>query len=444
MENNSNNPLEKLGKSIKSSITLKLLSIGILILLLLIPVSQVKDLITERESYQQEAVNEVSEKWGGAQHITGPILTIPYKTFTTNSDNKVIEYLRHAHFLPEDLKIEGEIIPQIRKRGIYSIPLYSTVCTFKGKFSKPNFNKFSVDPEHILWENAFVSVGIPDMAGVNSAIEMKWDKQMVIFEPGVPVSDVIHSGVNSRVEVNDSSSQEFKFSVNLNGSKNISFVPLGKKTSVQIKSSWSNPSFNGKYLPDSHSVTDTGFEAQWDIFDYNRNYPQQWLGASHKVESSGFGVDLYMPVNHYQKNMRSAKYAILIIALSFLVYFFFEILNNRKVHPFQYILVGLSLSLFYALLLSITEHLGFDLAYLMATIMVISLIVGYSSAIFKDKRLTGLLTVFMSLIYGFIYVILQLQDYSLLVGSIGLFGVLAITMYLSRKLDWYALSSVKN
>ena len=441
MENKNFNPFEKLSKSIRSSVTIKLLSIGILILLLMIPVSQVQNLINEREGYRQQVVDEVSEKWGGEQTIVGPILTIPYKELVDAKDNTVYEYIRYAHFLPSKLDIQSSIKPDIRRRGIYEVALYNATSEFTGVFQVPNFDLFDINPELILWEEAFISVGIPDMAGINSSIELLWNKNEYSFEPGVPTKDVIVSGISARLNVNEEKENSFAFSLDLNGSKSYSFVPVGKETSAQMESSWKNPSFSGRFLPDDHHIGDKGFSATWKVFDFNRNYPQQWLGTAYDLSLSVFGVDLFMPINHYQKNMRSAKYAFLIIALSFLVYFFFEILNKRRIHPFQYILVGLSLSIFYVLLLSFTEHIGFDSAYAIAAIMVIALIVGYSSAIFKSKRLTILLSLFLLLIYSFIYVILQLQDYSLLVGSIGLFIVLSITMYLSRKIDWYDLSS---
>ncbi|MDH5368194.1 MAG: cell envelope integrity protein CreD [Cyclobacteriaceae bacterium] len=444
MENSTNNTFERIGKSIKSSITLKLFSISILILLLLIPVSQVRTLISEREGYRYDAVREVSEKWGGQQTITGPILTIPYKTYTTDVDKEVYEHTNYAHFLPENLRISSIVNPEIRKRGIYEIPLYNTRVNIAGDFTPPDLNAFKINPQHIQWEDAFVSLGIPDMVGIKDVILLKWNKESHPFEPGLTNNDILTSGVNSKVSLLEGSSAEFSFDINLNGSEKLNFVPLGKKTNVKVTSTWTDPSFNGRYIPDHHEITEEGFEAEWNVFDFNRNYPQQWLGDIHNTYGSEFGVDLFMPVNHYQKNMRSAKYAILIITLTFLVYFFFEILNKRKIHPFQYILIGLSLSLFYTLLLSITEHFGFDSAYLISSIMVISLIVGYSSVIFNSKKLTTLLASFLALIFGFIYVILQLQDYSLLVGSVGLFVVLGVTMYLSRKIDWYALSSVKN
>ncbi|MDH5476476.1 MAG: cell envelope integrity protein CreD, partial [Cyclobacteriaceae bacterium] len=382
-------------------------------------------------------------KWGGQQTITGPILTIPYKSFSTDNEGKVYSHMHYVHFLPENIEIKSTIKPEVRKRGIYQIPLYNAEINIKGGFSAPSFEIYKVEAEHVLWDDAFISIGIPDMAGIKDVISMKWNEHIYPFEPGVSNKDIISSGVNTRVKLEEGEASKFSFVINLNGSEKLNFVPLGKKTSINVSSTWKDPSFNGRYLPDHHVITKEGFEAQWNVFDFNRNYPQQWEGDKYDVLKSSFGVDLFLPVNHYQKNMRSAKYAILIITLTFLVYFFFEILNNKKIHPFQYILIGLSLSLFYTLLLSITEHLGFDIAYLIASIMVLLLIVGYSSVIFNNRKLTGLLTIFLSLIFGFIYVILQLQDYALLVGSIGLFIVLAITMFLSRKIDWYAISAVK-
>jgi inner membrane protein len=173
------------------------------------------------------------------------------------------------------------------------------------------------------------------------------------------------------------------------------------------------------------------------VIHLNRNYPQSWRNTAYTIKESYFGVDLIVPVDHYLKSMRSAKYAILIISLTFIVYFFIELLGKIRVHPFQYILVGLAICIFYSLLLSFSEHMNFDGAYILSGLLVISAISLYSRSIFKKPMPSILLSLILILIYGFIYVIIQLQDYALLVGSIGLFLVLVTIMYLSQKVKWY-------
>ena len=235
---------------------------------------------------------------------------------------------------------------------------------------------------------------------------------------------------------------DFDFILKLQGSQNMSFIPLGSTTKVNITSNWPSPSFNGNFLPDRREVTNEGFKANWKILQLNRNFPQAWIGTnqSEKMNNSAFGVDLILPLDDYQKSMRSAKYAVMTIALTFLIFFLVEILNGRKIHPFQYALVGLALCLFYILLVSISEHSNFNLAYSISTFAIVSMITLYSLSIFKVRKLTILMVITLIGIYGFLFVTLQLADYALLMGSVGLTLILGVTMYFTRNINWYKLN----
>ena len=215
------------------------------------------------------------------------------------------------------------------------------------------------------------------------------------------------------------------------------FVPLGKENNIELSSTYPTPSFDGSFIPDTRQVTDKGFNAKWKVLHLNRNYPQQWTSNKFNVTSSAFGVNFLVAVDHYLKATRAAKYAILIIALTFMGFFFVEIINKTRIHPFQYILVGLAICIFYALLLAFSEHIGFNYAYILSSILVLGAIAYYSKYMFANARTTTLLTSVLVIIYGFIYVIIQLEDYALLMGSIGLFIVLLVTMHLSRKIKFY-------
>ena len=222
----------------------------------------------------------------------------------------------------------------------------------------------------------------------------------------------------------------------------MSFVPLGNVTEVEIESNWPSPSFNGNFLPDFREVTDDGFSAKWKILQLNRNFPQSWIGRnqSEKMDEASFGVDLILPLDDYRKSMRSAKYAVMTITLTFLIFFLVEILNKKKIHPFQYALVGLALCLFYVLLISISEHSNFNVAYGISTFGIVAMISLYSLSAFKMKKLTVLLVATLSGIYGFLFVTLQLADYALLMGSVGLTLILGATMYFTRNINWYNLN----
>ncbi|MBI2967097.1 MAG: cell envelope integrity protein CreD [Bacteroidetes bacterium] len=457
MPDNNKTFFERLNAWIRNSITLKLVSIGILILLLLIPAFMIEDLIRNREYTSSDAIEEVSSKWGEAQTISGPVLAVPYKKYY-KKDKDIVEVIEYAHFLPDELKISGKVDPEYRHRGIFEVVVYTSKLHIEGKFSQPSFSGWPVDTNLILWKDAFVYTGISDMRGINENIALNWSAGQVndhlLFNPGTGIKPstsydesgsgnmISETGVSTRVNLGtpDDTGKLFQFSfeLSLNGSKKLFFSPLGKETNVTLESPWPDPGFDGAFLPDERTVSEKGFSAKWKVLHLNRNYPQQWLGTEYRISESTFGVNLLVPVDHYQKSTRAAKYAVLIITLTFLVFFFVEILNKQRIHPFQYILVGLAICIFYTLLISISEHLSFNLAYFISGVAVIAAITAYSLSMFTSKLPTILLGLIMVAIYGFIFIIIQLQDYALLTGSIGLFLVLLVVMYISRKINWYS------
>lgn len=436
---NEDSFFDRFNRWLRNSITMRLVSIGIIILFLLIPDSMVESLIRERQYTRQGTVREIFSEWGNSQTITGPILSIPYKTYYKNKEEKVITEIKYAHFLPEKLNIVGTISPEVIYRSIYEAVVYNSSLSFAGSIPQPDFGDWKIDSSDILWKEAFVSLGIPDMRGIDENVNLKLGKKTYSFNPGIETTDVIASGISVNVALNPNKAKHnFSFKLKLKGSNKLYFAPLGKETNINLKSTWANPSFKGAFIPDERNVTPEGFTAHWKVLHLNRNFPQQWLNNRFKIDNSTFGVKLLIPVDEYRKTMRSAKYAVMFIALTFMIFFFVEILNKKRIHPFQYILVGLALLIFYTLLLSLSEYINFNIAYWVSAIATIALITSYSHSIFKNKKLTGITGGVLSIIYMFIFITLQLQDYALLMGSIGLFIVISIIMYLSRKINWYS------
>jgi inner membrane protein len=268
---------------------------------------------------------------------------------------------------------------------------------------------------------------------------MTWNEDTYVAEPGIESTDVVSSGITISPIIETGEAYSFSFDLNLNGSTGLLFSPVGEETSVQIESNWSNPSFAGGFLPSQREVDADGFRSEWNVLHLNRNFPQQWKGANKEVASTTFGVDLLLPVDEYQKTMRTAKYAIMFIGLTFLTFFMIELLSVNSIHPVQYLLIGFALLIFYTLLLSISEYVVFGLAYLIASVAIISLITIYSYTVLSDSSKTGVVFGILSLLYGYLYILLQLQDVALLMGSIGLFLVLACVMYLTRNIDWFEI-----
>ncbi len=433
---------DKLNAWIKNSVMVKLFSMGILILLLLIPSGMIQSLIYERQGTHDEALSEISSKWGFAQTISGPVINIPYQTIFTDADGKRKSQITYAHFLPEQLDVNGTLETEMRHRGIYEAVVYKSDLSLKGSFNYPSFADWNIAPDDILWKEAFLSLGLSDLRGVKQRLSVNWNGKPMEFNPGLDNQDIHETGVSVRIPLspelaNDSLSFTFDLQFKLNGSKEMYFLPFGKETNVYLKSLWSNPSFDGAFLPDTHHISADGFNASWKIFHLNRNYAQKFRGPSQYITESSFGVKFLIPVDNYQKTNRSAKYAILLITLSFTVFFFIEVLNKQLIHPFQYILVGVALCLFYTLLLSISEYISFNAAYIVSAIAIIGMVALYAKTIFKNVKLTLIFTSILVVLYAFVFSIIQLQDFALLIGSIGLFVVLALVMYLSRKINWY-------
>lgn len=432
---------------LKNNIYIKVITIVIITLLLLIPTSMIKNLIYERETTQNQAISEVSSKWAEQQTISGPFISIPYfryiKEFSTNdSTEKIIQIKDFIHILPSQLKISGNINPEKRQRGIYEIVVYNSKLSIEGTFNKFDFAALDIQPQNILFDKAEFVIGINDLRGIEEQIALLWNKDEISFNPGVTSNDIVNSGINAMLNLNLSDSSSYKFSLNLNlkGSQFLYFTPVGKVTDIDMVSEWANPSFNGAFLPDQRNVTDNGFTANWNVLHLNRNYPQIWTGSRYAINNSSFGIDLLLPVDNYQKSYRSIRYAILFIAFTFLVFFFIEVLHKVFIHPIQYTLVGVSLIVFYTLLLSISEHLHFNYAFIVSAFATLLLIAGYVRAILNSRMLALLLAGILTILYTFIFVIIQIQDYALLIGSIGVFCILVLVMYLSRKIDWYSLN----
>ena len=429
-----------LKNGLKYSMGLRLGIIALLTLLLLIPASMIQSTIEERQNRRDGVIEEISEKWGAAQILSGPVLTLPYRYYYKNTKDEILSSIDYLHFLPTNLKISSKVNPEIRYRGIYEAVLYNSEIEFKGNFNSFDFIKFKIKQNDILWDDAFIAIGISDMKGIQDLVSLTWNNDIIKPNPGIITNDVLDAGISAPLSIDIKQEKyEFEFKININGSSGLYFTPVGQETNVKINSLWKDPSFIGNFIPDEHEITENGFSAQWKILHLNRNYPQQWIGGQYKIASSAFGVDLLLSVDEYQKTMRTTKYAILFISLTFLAFFMIELLNKKVLHPIHYLLIGFALLLFYTLLLSLTEHMLFKYAYIIAAVANVGLITAYTRSVLKHYLQTIVIFSILTLLYGYLYIVLQLQDFALLMGSIGLFVILAVVMYLTRKIDWFSI-----
>jgi inner membrane protein len=422
----------------KNSLVIKIIVIGFLSIILLIPMQMIRSLIMERKERQNEALKDITSIWGESQQITGPVLIVPYSVSYINDKQETRVMRNQKWFLPEDLKIEANIVPEIRKRGLFKVVVYTTVVHLEGYFNEPGFDEDKSNIE-IDWERAFGIVGISELRGIKEPVRFTWNDKSKITTSGASLGSIKSGIIIPDLLDKEEREKRYHFSaeIHLNGSQNISFASTGKITRARVTSTWKNPGFAGAFLPATREVNDDGFVAEWQVLEMNRNYAQQGTNDNINFNESAFGVNLLIPVETYQVTERSMKYAILFIVLTFSLFFFIETLKKLKIHPIHYTLVGMGLILFYLLLLSLSEHIGFGPAYLVASAGIIGMISTYSGAIFRNRKITTVMVIYMTVIYSFLFVLLQLQDYALLLGSIMLFIILGIFMYFSSKIDWY-------
>ena len=434
--------IKRTGNFIRNSATIKIFSIGILILILLIPTSMISRMMRERESRRNSVVREINQKWGNRQTVAGPFFTVPYKSFYKDEKDRLKFSIRYLHILPEKLTISGQIDPQIRYRSIYEAILYNVQIQVNGNFTLPELDQSNIDQENILWDKALFSIGITDMRGIQDTIEIQFNEKQYKANPGLKTSDIVSSGVHCYIPLSEKNkdTNSFSFQLNINGSEALHFIALGETTSLDLESNWPSPSFNGAYLPTNREVTDKGFTADWNILHLNRNFPQFWIGNQYNVNDTSFGLKLLIPADPYQKSIRISKYAIIFIVFTFAAFFLSEIINKKRIHPIQYILIGLAVILFYVLLLAISEHLNFDIAYILSALAITTTITCYSKGIIKNTIFTLTVCCILLILYSYLYIVLQLEDYALLMGGIGLFIVLTAVMYITRKIDWYSLN----
>jgi len=428
------------------SITFKGITIVVLTLLLLIPGVLIQNLITERQTRSKETVEKINDKWGAAQTLCAPLLIVPYRTIQKDKDNKPY-YKEHTLYVtPKDLKITVALTPEERHYGIYKAILYKSDIHFDGSFADVGLTGLKIDDGafHEFGDARF-AVGITDLKGLAQNPEFKINKTLLNTTAG---ELSVFASYDSRQKITEKAlfldlkgigftgadTLRFDCAMRLNGSGSISFVPMGQTTAVTVSGQWPSPSFIGGFSPES-AVDKGRFSASWNILSFNRAIQEAWSdNASVGFHNYSFGVNLIETVDGYQQNMRCAKYALMFIALTFVVFFFVEIFTKKTIQVFQYVLVGIALILFYSLLLSFSEQIGFGWAYLTASAATVLMTTVYFYSLIKQLLPTFILAGIMFMLYAFLYVILQIEDFALLLGSVFLFAVLGVVMFVSNKI----------
>ena len=434
---------------LRESTGLKLFILGFLLLILLIPLSQIESLMHERQNRSEDAIREVSNKWSRKQTLAGPIIALPYESRLEIINNlgqtEIITKIKEAYFMPENLQLSGTIEPDILHRGIFDVVVYSSNLQFSGNFLPLELQKLKIDPETVLWKDAYLIIGLDDLRGIKENLVFRFGEEQFTAEPGETAILNNKSAIIAPLSLSEnlSGSTSFSFQLQLKGSEELHFLPTGKTTKVQIAGEWQSPSFDGAFLPEEREVEKEGFLASWKVLHFNLPFPQQWTSETKvNLNSSSFGVNLLMGVNQYQKSIRTAKYGILVVFLTFLALFLIELIYRYRIHIFQYVLIAAALTVYYTLIISISEHTGFNISYIIASLATIILISLYATT-FLSRKLAVVLAALLSLFYGFIFALTQQEDYALLIGSIGLFFIVATLMYISRHINWNSTKELK-
>ena len=452
-------PVERLQWFLKRcTSTFKLAGVILLGLLLLIPLGLIRSVLQERLDRRNAAIADITSSWGAAQQIIGPVLIVPYRHAVKSWKDEpaangrmqrveVVEWVvAHACFLPATFTAEGDIQPSKLHRGIYDAIVYRGRLALDAQFARPDFKSLQIEDKDVLWDEAVVAFSIPDLRGAKEALQLTWANDRRPLLPGSKLRG-FSSGVFARVGhlPEGDGLIPLRLELTLNGSSGLSFAPVGEKNMVKLSSPWPNPSFQGAFLPSERKVTPEGFAATWEVSYYGRGYAQQWITPEapdalnpSSASASLFGVSFLSGIDTYRNVERAIKYGVLFLALVFAAFFLFEILSALRIHPFQYALVGGAFCLFYLGLLSLSEFVAFGLAYLVSAGATTLLITFYCAKAFHSGGKTAIVTGLLTAIYGFLYIALQLQDYSLLFGTAGLFAILAVLIYLTRGIDWYA------
>lgn len=424
-------------------VTFKVLGIGLLALLMLIPLAQVNDLIGEREGRAREATAQIAARWGGRQLVGGPVLVVPVQTRQRQGETTVTVETRE-YLLPDRLGLHANLTPEVRRYGLYETVIYLAALKIEGRFAAADIAALAGPGREVQWQRAELRVPVADVRGIRAVSPLRLGERELDFGPdGGGVAGIAAIAAPLALDPAALPPQlPFAFELSLAGSERLAALPLARRTELQASGAWPDPGFDGAFLPAERRVDASGFAASWQVLDLNRRIAQRWSEAEASaiaLGDSAFGVSLVRPAGPYQQNVRAGKYGVLFVALTFVAFFLFEVLRGLRVHAVQYLLVGVALCTFYVVLLALSEQIGFARAYFAAAAATVLLVGGYAAAVLAQRRSGWGLGALLALVYGLLYGLVVSEDYALLMGALALLATVAALMYLTRRVDWYAM-----
>jgi inner membrane protein len=437
----------------------KTLMIGLLALILLIPLGMIESKISERKTLQHSVQEDIARSAARPQTLSGPYLVIRYKLREQKKEKdekgrirtSIVESLPFETVIaPHTLKITGSADVESRSRGIYKAQLYNLHSKISGSFTLPRAYGLSDKIENIIPEAAYVVMRVSDSRGIRNTPLLTLNETTHEFSPGVAAAGSIVSVAGNGMhvaltapDVNQPRTFNFSFPLELQGTSTLAVQPSGDTTEVAFKSSWPHPSFGGSFLPRSRNISNQGFSAQWLVTSLAKNSIVQ-SGNNQQAEAEAFTVDFVDPVNIYSMSERAVKYGLMFVVLVFTAFFMFEVLRGLRMHPMQYLLVGLSMAIFFLLIISLSEHIPFLAAYIASGSACVLLIAFYLAGVLHSARSALVFSGGITLLYAVLFGVLQSEDNALLMGSLILFAALAVVMTLTRRMDWYRLNNPSN
>jgi len=452
-------------KKISKGYTFKILLLVALVLLLLIPLAMIRGMINERSRTADSAEADIMEAWGSQMLEAGPFIIIPgirtdqvySATALTGKEYELVKKPFTLVVMPQKINIKTDFKTEIRKRGIFSVPLFSSELSLSGAFD-PAMAIASLAPnEQISFAQAELIIALSSQKGIRKIDRALWNNNELFFQPGNRDINIIRKSVSSRDKYTSSGQQgsgifatlpdftnaksNFDITITIQGGQLVRFLPVGQDTHVEISADWASPSFQGGFLPGSSNITDTNFDAVWDINYLSRDIPLFWkidgVTENRDYSASMFGVNFFRAIDTYSLNTRAVKYAILFLIVPFLTLFLLEVFVRTRIHPVPYLLSGIANVIFYLLLLSFSEQMMFFLAYTLAALSVTVMMTLYSRSLLSSWNKCWYMGLVMLTSYILLYAVLNAESYALLIGSIGAFVIVGLVMFLTRKLNWY-------
>ena len=458
-------------KKFTQGYTFKIILLFLLVILMLIPLTLIQSLISERNRTATTAEEGIMEAWGSQLVAVGPVIAVPgirteQNITRTDRDGEKVETIRNPFALiitPQKLDIHSNFKTEIRKRGIFSVPLFSGELVFSGTFNPEKALSSLLANEEVYFNQAELIIALSSQKGIRKIDNAVWNngtlgQRELFFQPGnlgyifaraqnltysrYSANSQTNSGIYAAIPDFTNSESPFNIEIAIQGGQLVRFLPMGQDTHIEVSADWPSPSFQGAFLPGSSDITDNGFDAVWDISYLSRDIPLYWKSESNEnsrrdYADSLFGVNFFRTIDTYSLNTRAVKYAILFLIVPFLTLFLLEVFTKKRIHPVPYLLSGIANIIFYLLLLSLSEQMQFYLAYLIASAAVAILLTLYSRSLLPSWKKSGYMGLVVTLSYILLYAVLNAESYALLIGSIGTFVVIALVMFITRRLDWY-------